>query len=165
MGAARDVAHTPPSEDGARRVRQNEATISLAADAAAVLDFEAFVDGLGFLGPRERGRVKLAGDEILDNLVRHASPLRDRRITVRAARRSSGIFLAFFFRSPTFASFAVDCGGFEPLFDPADRRWRGIGLVMCYNLSRDIVMRPGTLLDRIFLSFSSDPDATSPSAK
>lgn len=139
-----------------------ETTVSLVASPTAVLDFEAFADGLDFLGGRERGRVKLAGEEILDNLIHHASPLGEGRITIRAARRKSGIVLAFFFRSPAFGCFAEDCGDAEPLFDPEHHRWRGIGLRMCNNLSRSITMRPGTVLDRIFLSFDLEPEELSP---
>ena len=147
-----------------RRVRQ--ATVRLEAAPSSVLDLEAFLDGLPFLGPRERDRMKLAGDEILDNLVRHASPLRDGSVIARAARRSDRLILAFYFRSEAFAGFASLCDDldplFEPLFDPEDRRWRGIGLHMCRNLSSGMRMCHGALLDRIYLSFAPDPLADRP---
>lgn len=140
---------------------RRQATVRLRAEASAVLALESFLDGLGFLAPRERDRMKLAGDEILDNLVRHASPIGEGRVLVRAARRRDGPLLGFFFRSEPFASFASLCYDldplFEPLFDPEDRRWRGIGLHMCRNLTEDICMRHGRLVDRIFLRFAPDP--------
>ena len=143
-----------------RRKRRREAEVRLHALAASVFDLEDFFDGLEFLSPRELWRAKLAGDEILDNLLRHALPLYSDIILVRAARRDSGIVLGFFFRSKAFANFASQCGDLDPLvaplFDPENRRWRGIGLVMCRNLCQDIYMRPGSELDRIFLRIAPD---------
>ncbi|HET7838146.1 MAG TPA: hypothetical protein VFL04_00200 [Rectinemataceae bacterium] len=120
---------------------------------------EGFVDGLDFLARRERHRIRLAGGEILDNLVRHSAPLAGGSLSVRVSRRRTGIVMAFFFRSPKFAAFAARCSDPEPLFDPAHRRWRGIGMVMCRNLSSSMRLRPGRFIDRIFLSFRLEPDA------
>ena len=140
-----------------RSGRRAQRCVVLDARPASVLAYEAFADGLDFLSPRERDRLKLAGGEILDNIVKHASPERRCRIHARAARRGGAILLAFYFRAPGFAAFA---GGArpgtepaEPLFDPARRRWRGIGLVMCRNLARKIAYKPGETMDRIFLEF------------
>jgi hypothetical protein len=119
---------------------------------------EDFIDGLSFLARRERQRIKLAGDEILDNLIRHSGPLAGASISVRVTRRRASIVLAFFFRSPKFAAFAASCSDPEPLFDPVHRRWRGIGMVMCRNLSSSMKLRPGSFVDRIFLSFPHEPD-------
>ncbi len=133
-----------------------EGTVLLEAKTSSILDFERFVDGVDFLEPGERDRLKVAGGEILDNIVKHASPLYLRRIRARAARRGSTLMLGFYFRAPSFASFACGeplSGAAEPLFDPAFRRWRGIGLVMCRNLARKVVFRPGEMMDRIFLEF------------
>lgn len=148
------------SESSMRRgaMRQSEATLYLGASPTSVFALEEFVDSLDFLGRRERERLKLAGDEILDNLVRHSAPLKGGGITVRAARRGDKIILGFFFRSPGFASFAASCGDPLPLFDPNHRRWRGIGMVMCRNLADSINLRPGSLLDRIFLVFHPETD-------
>ena len=139
-----------------------ESTTVLEARTAAVMDFEDFVDALGFLSRAERDRLKLAGGEILDNIVKHASPVAGPssggigRIAVRAARRAGSPGLAFYFRSPAFSAFAASSASelaTKPLFDPAHRRWRGIGLVMCRNLARRVVFRPGEDMDRIFLEF------------
>ncbi|MGO8696072.1 MAG: hypothetical protein ACLQMF_20600 [Rectinemataceae bacterium] len=148
------------SRRGARG--RSEATLVLRAAPASVLDFEDFVEALGFLGRRERNRLKLAGDEILDNLVRHSAPLEGGGIIVRAARRKDRIVLNFFFRSPGFATFAASCGDPLPLFDEHHRRWRGIGMVMCRNLAISIRLVPGSLVDRIFMVFAAEPDDSGP---
>ena len=147
--------------DGTRR--RHERDIVLPAEGAAVFDFEDFADGLAFLQPLDRRRIKVAGSEILDNIVKHASPLEGGKLRIRASLRDDSILLAFYFRSPGFAAFARGeavkdesseaPGRREPLFDPTRRRWRGIGLVMCRNIARRLTFRPGTLVDRIFLEF------------
>jgi hypothetical protein len=145
-------------EEGRRAGRRAERSVVLDALPASVLDFEAFVEGNDFLSREERDRIKLAGSEILDNIVKHASPVLLCRIHARVARRGKTVLLGFYFQAPNFAAFAVG-GDFqapaEPLFDPERRRWRGMGLVMCRNLSRKISFRPGELMDRIFLEFDT----------
>jgi hypothetical protein len=142
------------------------ATIALDAAPSSILDFESFVEGLSFLSPRERCRLLVAGGEMLDNIVKHGSPLQGDRVVARVRRGREGespppmIRLAFYFRARGFAAFALDdaeCEPPEPLFDPAHRRWRGFGLVMCRNLARRVVFRPGELMDRIFLEFDVEP--------
>ncbi len=142
-----------------RSGRHAEGTLVIEAKTASVLDYESFIDGLAFLSRREHDRLKIAGGEILDNIVRHASPVEEGKVVVRAAKRSGGILLGFFFRSKAFASFASSCGDFVPLFDPGHHRWRGIGLLMCRNLARSVAFRPGEAMDRILLSFSLESES------
>jgi anti-sigma regulatory factor (Ser/Thr protein kinase) len=130
-----------------------ERTLALEASPASILEFEDFVDALDFLSPGERDRLKLAGGEILDNIVKHAPPMKSSEVRSRASRSGGTILLAFYFRSPGFADFAAGYIESEPLYDPAHRRWRGIGLVMCRNLAKRVVFRPGECMDRIFLEF------------
>lgn len=137
--------------------RKSEGSVVLEARPDSIVAFELFVDSLDFLTGKERDRLKIAGSEVLDNIVKHASPIHRRRICARAALRGGSPLLAFYFRSPSFAAFAAGDGSWstaaEPLFDPAHRRWRGIGLVMCRNLARKVCFRPGEAMDRIFLEF------------
>jgi hypothetical protein len=144
------------------RRRAAEGSTLLSPDREGVFAFEEFIDGLPFLSPREANAMKLAGGELFDNLIRHASPLDGNSVRLRAARRGSGPYLAFFFKSPKFEPYALAHaaareGGQnlveEPFFDPAIGRWRGIGLLMCRNLSSGLYLRSGARLDRIYISF------------
>jgi anti-sigma regulatory factor (Ser/Thr protein kinase) len=141
--------------------RRAEATVKLEAIPASILAFEDFVAGMAFLSPRERDRLQTAGGEILDNIVKHSSPVDRRRIVARVHRGGDSILLGFYFRARGFAAFAAgDAANAapEPLFDPAHRRWRGIGLVMCRNLASRVCFRPGERMDRIFLEFEPESD-------
>jgi anti-sigma regulatory factor (Ser/Thr protein kinase) len=142
-----------------------EARVVLEARPSSILAFEDFVSALGFLSPTDRDRLKVAGGEILDNIVKHSYPVERRRILARVrllrgrALSRPSILLGFFFRSPGFAAFAAEDArraASEPLYDPAHRRWRGIGLVMCRNLARRVAFRPGGNMDRIFLEFDAE---------
>lgn len=140
------------------RVRAAEATVVLEAKTVSILDYEDFVDGLLFLTERDRCRLKLAGGEIIDNIVKHAAPVRGGRLIARTARRAGSryILLGFYFSSKNFDSIAVEAvktDAAKPVFDPTHRRWRGIGLVMCRNLARRVSFRPGETMDRIYLEF------------
>lgn len=137
----------------ATRARAAEATVVLPAERAGILVFEDFVDELDFLEPEEARRLRLAGGEIFDNLVRHAAPLEGGAATLRAARRGGRAQLFFYFKSSRFAAYAARCGDHEPYFDSSSRRWHGMGLRMCRNLARRLVLRAGDLVDRIVLVF------------
>jgi hypothetical protein len=144
------------------RHRTAEGSTLLSPDREGVFAFEAFIEGLSFLSPLEANAMKLAGGELFDNLIRHASPLEGNAVRLRAAKRGSGPYLAFFFKSSKFEPYALAHavareGGQnpveEPFFDPAIGRWRGIGLLMCRNLSSGLYLRSGATVDRIYISF------------
>lgn len=155
------------------RRRKQESTAILPATAAGIFDFEAFVEALPFLSANEKNKLKLAGGEIFDNLIRHAAPLEGEVAIIRAARRGARLYLAFYFKSHAFAPYAASssCGktepasllGFDstaeleyedaPFFDPLIGRWRGIGIHMCKNLTLSLSLRAGSRLDRIYLVF------------
>lgn len=137
---------------------KKSARLAIEVGPASVLAYEEFIDGLGFLSSRERNRLKLAGEEILDNLLRHSAPLEGGVIAIRAALRPDGPALSFYFRSAGFAVFVSSYGAPLPIFDPFHRRWRRIGMVMCRNLATSIRFRPGSIADRIFLRFPAEPD-------
>ncbi len=138
-----------------------KASVALEARPESILAFEDFVSGLGFLSPLERDRLMLAGGEIFDNIVKHSFPVERRHIVARVKRGNDSLLLGFYFRAHSFAAFAAEDARSEspePLYDPAHRRWRGIGLVMCRNLSRRLVFRPGEAMDRIFLEFELEDE-------
>ena len=152
---------TPKGCLNSLRRRSAEATRRLSARATGVFEFEDFVDSMDFISDDELNRMKLAGGEIFDNLLLHALPLEHEAVLVRAARRAGRLSLAFYFKSEAFAGYAAafsrgrtECeDGSAPFFDPLIGRWRGIGLHMCRNLSKSLLLRSGPKLDRIYIAF------------
>lgn len=170
-------------EPPAGEPRRGQATAAIPAETVGIFVFEAFVDGLGFLDRAERDRMKLAGGEIFDNLVRHALPLEAGIVTVRASRRPHGAILSFYFRSPRFAAWAIAGKAAagkaaagkaarpgrrtarheppEPRLDREIGRWRGLGGRMCMNLACSIAYRTGGRVDRIHIGFQGGPPCAS----
>lgn len=147
------VARPRPPQVPPPRKRRVEATIHLPVLRENIFILESFIDSLEFAGPTERSRLKLAGSEIFDNLVKHSSPIEGGLVTIRAARRKGTLFLIFGFKSPTFADYAARCSDYEPVFDHHARRWHGMGLRMTRNLSSSLSFRAGNLLDRVIIRF------------
>lgn len=141
---------------GLRRIsrrRPSEATLRIEVVREAIFELEDFFEGLDFAAPSERSRLKLAGSEIFDNLVKHSSPVEGGSASVRVARRSGVLYLLFAFKSPSFAGYAERVFDYEPIFDHHARRWHGMGLRMTRNLSSSLHFRAGSRLDRIIIRF------------
>lgn len=122
----------------------NEISISrrlstrLPDDPAAVPDFEDWLEAAEFSDTRLRDRVRLAGLEILDNLIRHSSPLEGRVIRVSLRISTGSARLVFSFRSEKFRSFAHERRNPRSGYNIEDGRWRGLGLVMVAFLTRHV---------------------------
>ena len=139
-----------------RRTRRNEATLCIEPSPMAVFAFEDFIDSIDFLQPHERLHLRLAGEEILDNIIRYSELTEGSRVALRASKRPDGPLLSFYFQSRCFGSFSSNWRDAQPLFDSASGRWRGIGMIMCKNLTLSMRFRHGDLADRVFLRFASD---------
>ena len=69
------------------RGRRAEATLSMAVEREGIFALERFIDSLDFTVQTECSRLKLAGSEIYDNLVKHASPVEGGMATVMVSCR------------------------------------------------------------------------------
>jgi len=115
--------------------------------------FEHLVDGLDCPDDKARARLRLVGLELFDNLVRHAGPLRG-GVRMRYGEDASGrMSLAFSFRSRRFRAWLKAPGPSLPSWSPAEKRWRGLGLIMVRNLSSRVEHRSGPSGDRIVVTF------------
>ena len=128
-------------------------TASFPGDPSAVPFFEDWLDGAEITDARLRDRVRLAGLEILDNLIRHASPLEGDVIRASVRFRAGGARLIFSFRSEKFRSFAR--GGKNPRvgYNIEDGRWRGLGLVMVAFLALHVRYVSDARGDRVEAEF------------
>lgn len=125
----------------------------LPGDASAIPRFEDWLDRAAIPDPRLRDRVRLAGLEILDNLIRHASPLEGDTVRTSLRLRAGGGRLVFSFRSEKFRSFSR--GGKNPRtgYDIEDGRWRGLGLVMVGFLTLHVRYVSDRRSDRVEAEF------------
>ncbi len=130
----------------------------LPADPEAVPAFEDWLDTIPPTRPSLGNRIRLAGGEILDNIVRHSRPAGG-LIRVRLRASGDSARLSFSFRSESFRDFvrngpdARNGSIARTAYDPGSRRWRGLGLVMIARLTDDVRYRSGWPKDRIVAEF------------
>ncbi len=136
---------------GARNPRGSRARFR--GSRAECPSFERFIDGLECGDGSARARLRLVGGELFDNLATHAAPLRG-GMSVRFGRNSAGrMTLAFTFRSARYRAWLKAPGPSLPSWSPAEKRWRGLGLIMVRNLSSRVEHRAGPSGDRIVVTF------------
>lgn len=125
----------------------------LPGDRSAIPRFEDWLDRASIPDPRLRDRVRLAGLEILDNLIRHSGPLEGGSVRTSLRVRAGGARLVFSFRSDKFRSFAR--GGKNPRtgYNIEDGRWRGLGLVMVAFLTLHVRYVSDARSDRVEAEF------------
>lgn len=146
--------HPPSGFTGRRR-----AVARIEAESGAFDAFENFIASLRFVAAIEWLPARVAGTEILDNLLTHGEvgPL---GVLVMARARPRYLTLAFFFEAhEAFAAFAARADAAAkagPRYDEKTGRWRGLGLAMCGNLASAVTYRPGAEMDRVFLRFDRD---------
>ena len=132
----------------------NRATADFGREGADLSRIEPFIRSIGFLDRGERNRLVIVATEIFDNIITHSRPPPGSRVIVRV-RKDSGLWLVFWFKSPDFARFAAAEGrDSRPYFDPESKRYRGLGLSMCRNLSQSIRFRHGERSDSIIIRIS-----------
>ena len=133
-----------------------KARLKLAPGPAAFDSFDGFIRSLPFLSGPEACALIVTGDEILDNLLTHGE-VGASGVNILVRKRAAGLTLGFFVQShPEFAAFSSCLEAEHPLgpyFDEGERRWHGIGLSMCRNIASSICYRPGSLFDRVLLTF------------
>ena len=133
------------------RVRKHSSAFP--STALAVPLFEDWLERSEFPDAGLRDRVKLAGEEILDNLIRHSRLSPDSKIRVLLRVLGRDVTLSFFFRSSAFREFAWSGGAPRAVYDSKERRWRGLGLFMIDSLAENVRYRAGVIKDRIDASF------------
>ena len=134
--------------------RARRRQITLPDDPSAVPRFEDWLDTVVFRDSRLKNQVKLAGEELLDNLIRHAQPFEGGRVRAALRLRENGsASLTFSFRSEKFRAFAQGGGSPRVGYNIEDGRWRGLGLVMIGFLARRVRYLAGSRGDRVVAEF------------
>ncbi len=120
-----------------------QARIRLRGDLSELVALETFIGGLGFLPGSERARCLLVATETFDNIARYGSLSPRARVLVSV--RVVGGHVEFRFRYPTdtFSELLSAVHTTKPRYDREARRYRGLGLRMCSNLSSSIAFRRG----------------------
>jgi anti-sigma regulatory factor (Ser/Thr protein kinase) len=124
--------------------------IQLALSAASILRLEDFVDNHTGLARKERMRLKIAATEVFENILMHNRSLFNIPVLIRFYGDDTARLSIRYFSTHICSPGLPDCRC-TPYYDPKTRRYRGLGLRMCSNLTRSIVFRKGLFKREIII--------------
>lgn len=104
-----------------------------------IFDIERFIESVPDIGANKRNRLLIVATEIFDNILQHTVGHAG-KIHVRIYK-TEPVTLIFRFKSSNFEIFISNIRNNHPYYDKDMRRYRGMGVQMCYNLSRSIHYR------------------------
>jgi anti-sigma regulatory factor (Ser/Thr protein kinase) len=116
----------------------------------ALLGLEAFISSVPWLSQDEKNRALIIAGETFDNIVCHSDLRSYHRIRVRVSK-GRDVRLLILFKDPGFKRFARNVPEIKPYFDSTQHRYRGLGVLMCKELSRSIRYRAGSRYDSILV--------------
>ncbi len=126
--------------------------ITLAPEPMSIFELESFILSEDILDEDRKHRVLIMATELFDNIVRYAQCLKGTISFRMEAGGDSGFRFIIGYTSSNFDSLVECSRDSGRYYDETLRLYRGLGLVMCRNLARDIVFEPGTETDRIIVS-------------
>ncbi|HOC29377.1 MAG TPA: hypothetical protein PKH40_06840 [Treponemataceae bacterium] len=113
---------------------------------------EDFIAGTSFLETTECNKALLISTEIFENIIMHSAGFRFLRVYVDIGiSRNDFITLVFRYRTRNFRNIIRADGHTMPHYDHFSKRYRGLGLRMCRNLSSSITYKMGLLKSSIII--------------
>ncbi len=94
--------------------------------------------------------MKLAATEVFENILMHNRSLFHMPVVIRFFRNDT-VRMSIRYFTTSLCSPGLPESQFTPYYDPKARRYRGIGLRMCSNLSRGIIFRKGLFKREIII--------------
>jgi len=131
-------------------VSRKQCRIRLKSDFSSLPDLESFVTSCGFLEKEESLRALIVSTELFQNIVSYS------RFPVSTAvdfaiSRNDAIRLAISWATLNFGELVRASGSTSPRFDRAAGRYRGLGLLMCRNLSKSIQYKKGLFKSSVII--------------
>lgn len=125
-------------------------SIRLAPRLENLTVLERFVAQCRFLDASRRDRATLVITEFFDNIVTHSRPATFCPVFVEIG---DGVSPRIVIRYSTtnFAKMVRATGVVQPHYDSVSARYRGLGLIMCRNLSSSITYKKGLLRSSIVI--------------
>lgn len=123
-------------------MNNRQCRIRLAPDYANLPVLESFVMNCPLLEGGETHRAMLVVTEYFDNIVMHGKGLSKGPVDI-SVRKNGRVRIALSYRTSNFGDVIAADASAKPYFDSVTRRYRGLGLRMCQNLSAGISYRQG----------------------
>lgn len=124
--------------------------IRLTPDFANLTVLEDFITSCPFLSGEESNRAMLLATEYFDNIVAYSKSVWPGKVDV-ALERGERILVSITYPTLNFSDMVRASGTTKPYFDPGTGRYRGLGLLMCRNLSTSIEYRKGLLRSSVII--------------
>jgi anti-sigma regulatory factor (Ser/Thr protein kinase) len=124
--------------------------MALTASCAGLSELDYFVRSCGLLDADEINRTLLIATECFENILQHSR--HPKSIGIAFCRKPSGrLEIRIDFHSCNFRDLMRQETEGEPYYDEVAKRYRGLGLRMCRNLSSSITYRKGLLKNTIVI--------------
>lgn len=121
------------------RIDNNMRTLILNPNLENIITIESFILAHEYLNEEEKNKLLIISSEIFENIVHHAKNTGNKiYLRVYKNRKSS---LIFWFKSTNFDLLISNINKTKIYYDNKERRYRGMGVRMCYNLSECIHYR------------------------
>jgi anti-sigma regulatory factor (Ser/Thr protein kinase) len=122
--------------------------IRVPADRAQLVTLEGFISACPLLSGRERDKAIIVATECFDNIVTHGRCAPRSLVTVRVTSGDETVIdLAYAIKA--FDRVVASHNPVRPYYDPETRRYRGLGLLRCKNLTKKRSYRKGLFKGRI----------------
>ena len=119
-------------------------------DFANLAVLEDFITACPFLVGEERNRAMLLATEYFDNIVAYSKSVLPGKVDVSLERDSkTRVFIKYSTRN--FSDMVRASETTKPYFDPGTGRYRGLGLLMCRNLSSSIEYKKGLFKSSVII--------------
>lgn len=124
--------------------------IRLKPDFANLPILEQFITRCPFLDETEINRAMVVITEYFDNIVSHSHCLFGCRVFISLSRNSVTRIL-FRYQTFNFGEMLRAVRHTTPHYDVESKRYRGLGLLMCRNLSSEIMYKKGLFKSSILI--------------
>ncbi len=111
---------------------------------------ERFIARCDFLDSTIRDKATLVSTEFFDNIVMHSRPCTSCRVYL-SVTRSDATRIVIRYSTRNFDEMLRGTKSAHPHYDALSDRYRGLGLVMCRNLSQSIEYKKGLLRSTIVI--------------
>lgn len=125
--------------------------IRLAPVLANLIPLEEFIRECPFLDGNEKNHALLVSTEYFDNIARYGKCFVPYRVSICVSKENGQVQIVMKYRTGNFLEMVSAVGTTEPHYDAVDDRYRGLGLLMCKNLSTNIEYKKGLFKSSIII--------------
>lgn len=117
----------------------SKATLEVDCDLEHISQVENFILSLDKFTNMEKNKLMIVCTEVFENIIHHTRKLKSN--VVLRIRKNKSISVLFYYKSMRFDVFVSRIKDSKLYYDSKEKRYRGMGIRMCYNISQSIHYR------------------------